>query len=111
MFIDLHALHRPVFYPDDPVSHGGQRLVMRDHHHGHPRIPAGILQELQHRLSGVVIQRPRRLVTQEQLGVLRKRSGDGDSLLFSAGKLCREVPDPVPQSHFLKRLRRIQRLL
>ena len=111
VFVDLHALHRAALYPDDPVRHGGQRLVVRDHHHGHPGTAAGILQKLQDRLSRIIIQRSGRLVAQKQLGILRKRPGDRHPLLLPAGELSREVSDPLRKPHLFQGLRRVQRIL
>jgi len=48
-------------------------------------------QELEHHDAGLGVKRSRRLVTQQDLRILGKRAGDGDTLLLTSGKLRGEV--------------------
>ena len=82
---------------DDFVRHGGQSGVMSDDDHGHPLLPAHILQKFQDRLTGLVIQSARRLVAEKKLGILGKGSCDRNPLLLPAGKLRRKIPEPAFQ--------------
>ncbi len=92
---------------DDTIRHPGQGAVVRDDEYGLARLPAGVLQQLQHRLAGLVVQRTGRLVAEDHLGVLCQCAGDGNALLLAARKLGREVIHAVgkPQfcQHFLRR--------
>ena len=82
---------------------------MRDDDHGHPLLPAHILQKFQDRLTGLVIQSARRLVAEKKLGILGKGSCDRNPLLLPAGKLRRKIPEPAFQSHFRQHSGRVQR--
>ena len=83
---------------------------MGDDDHRHARLPAGILQQLQNLLARHVVQCARRLVTQEQLGILCQGAGNGHPLLLSAGKLGREILCPLGKTHPLQNLHRVQRI-
>ena len=78
--------------------------------HCHSTLPAHILQKLQDCLTSLVVQCTCRLITQQQLGILRQCPGNGNSLLLTTGKLCREIGQSVLQSHFLQNLPGIQRI-
>ncbi len=84
---------------------------MGDHHHGLTRGSASVLQELQDGLARGVIQSSRRLIAEEQLGVLRQGPGDGHPLLLTARELTGEIAHPVPETYFPKHLISAQRVL
>ena len=83
---------------------------MGDDQHGLPSPAAGVLQEAQHRLAGVVVESAGGLVAEEYLGVLGKSPGDGHPLLLSTGELGREVIKPVPKPYAHKSLLWVQRV-
>ena len=85
------------------MSHRRKRGIMRDDHYGHALCLANILQQLQHFLAGLVIERTGRFVAQQQLRLFGNRAGDGYTLLFAAGQLRGEVVHPLPQSDFAQR--------
>ena len=64
---------------------------MGDDQCGNARRTASVLQQLKNLFAGAVIEGSCGLVAQEELGVFRECSGDGNALLFAAGKLGREV--------------------
>jgi hypothetical protein len=70
-----------------------------DDHDGHAAVPTGVLKQLEHRLAGVVIKCAGRLVAEQQLRVLGESPCDGDTLLFAARKLCREVVESLTEPH------------
>src|SRR3546814_2528771 len=50
-----------------------------------------LAQQPQHLLAGLLIERPGRLVRQDDLGAVDQRPRDGDALLLSAGELARRM--------------------
>ena len=84
---------------------------MGDNDHGHIGLAAGILQQLQDGLAGVVIQGAGRLVAQQQLGFFGQSPGNGHPLLLAAGELGREVVGPLCQTHLRENLSRVQMIL
>ena len=55
-------------------------------------------QELgEHHVGGMLVEIAGRFVGEHQGGLIGKRAGDGDALLFAAGKLRRTVRQPMPQ--------------
>ena len=93
---------------DHPVGHVAEGLVVGDDDDGHAETATGVLQQLEDRLACVIVQGARRLVTEEQLRVLREGPGDGDALLLAAGELGREVLRPLLQAHLLQNLPGVQ---
>ena len=81
---------------------------MRDDHYGHALCLANILQQLQHFLAGLVIERTGRLITQQQLRLFGNRAGDGYTLLFAAGQLRWEVPHALPQPDLVQGFHRVE---
>ena len=71
---------------------------------------AGILQKGQHLLTGLVIQCTGGLVAEQQLGVFGQCAGNGHPLLLAAGKLSREVVQPLSQTHAAQGLFGVQRV-
>ena len=64
---------------------------MGDQHHGGLQIPVDAGQGLEHHQAGMTVEGTGRLVAEQQGRLFRDRAGDGHTLLFAAGKLCREV--------------------
>lgn len=106
--IHIDGLDGAALDADHPVGHVAEGLVVGDDDDGHAETPAGVLQQLQNRLARVIVQGARRLVTEEQLRVLREGPGDGDALLLTAGELGREVLRPLLQAHLFQHLPRVQ---
>ena len=82
--VDLLAGHLAGAEANHFMSHRCKRGIMRDDHHGHALRLANILQQLQHFLAGLVIERTGRLIAQQQLRLFGNRAGDGYTLLFAA---------------------------
>ncbi len=55
----VDALHPPVLHVDHLVCHGGYGAVVGDDHHRHALLAAGVLEQLQDRLAGDIVQCPR----------------------------------------------------
>ena len=83
--------------PDHAVGHLGDGRVVRDQDDRLAQLLLQVDQQPQHALAGVEVERPGRLVAQQQLGVLGQRPGDGHALLLAAGKLRGEMVHPVLQ--------------
>ena len=81
---------------------------MGDDDDGDALLAAGILQKLQDRPAGLVVQGAGGLVAEQELGVLREGSRDGDPLLLAAGELGREVVHPVGKAHVPQHLLGVQ---
>ncbi|MNL70951.1 hypothetical protein D3C87_1960270 [compost metagenome] len=62
---------------------------MRDHQIGQAKLLPQLQQEVDDRLLHRNVQRRRRLVEDEDFRLGRQRTGNGDALLLSAGKLMR----------------------
>ena len=70
--------------------------------HGHAAFAAAVLQELEDGLAGLVIQRARRLVAEQELWVFGKRPRDRDALLLPTGQLRREIALPLLEPDLLQ---------
>ena len=73
-----------------PVGPGGMPRLVGDQHPGR----AGVHlrpQQPQHRLAGLGVQRPGRLVGQQQAALADQRPGDRHPLLLAAGQLVGET--------------------
>ena len=77
---------------------------------GAPCFAAGALEQGQHLLAGLVVQRTGGLIAEQELGVLGQRPGNGDALLLAARKLGREVVEPLAQTHAFQRGGGVQRI-
>lgn len=96
---------------DHLVGHGGDRVVVRDDDDRDPLVAIDVLKQLQDLLARGVIQGPRGLVAQEQLGLLRDGAGDRDPLLLAAGELTGEVVEPLAQPHLAQGLRGVEMIV
>ena len=59
---------------------------------------------LEYDLSGLIVESSCRLVAQQNVGPLGNCTGDRNSLLLSAGKLGREMIQPILKPYYLERL-------
>ena len=85
-------------HADHTVRDRRDRGIMGHDHHGGAFLTAHVLQNLQDLLAGVVVQRAGRLVAQQDLRILRHSSGDGHTLLFTAGKLRGKIVDTIAET-------------
>ena len=69
------------------VCHVGKRLVVSDKDNGHASLVRRLLKQRKDRLARHVVKGSRRLVAQQKLRILGKRTCDRHSLLLSARKL------------------------
>lgn len=90
------------------VGHWCDGRIVGDDQYRDAFSPACFLQQAQNLLAGLVVQGTGGFVAQQEIRVLGKRPGDGDPLLFPAGKLGGKVVQSLAQSHILKGLPRIQ---
>src|SRR5512143_689943 len=97
----LHAALVPDVADDAAVGHRedsvGDRAdagVVRDHRDGRSEVLVDARDRLQDDDAGREVERPGRLVAEEEGGPLCDRTGDGDALLLAARELRREVVDP-----------------
>src|SRR5262249_25348248 len=63
-------------------------------------------QHFKYMLTGPMVQIPRRLIRQQELGAANQRSCNGDSLLFAARNLTDLVIQAMPDSDALQNLAR-----
>ena len=63
---------------------------------GHAVFPAAILQELQDRLAGIIVKCAGGLIAEQELRIFRKRTCDGNTLLFTA--YLRTVPKELDEA-------------
>ena len=98
-----------VFYLYNSVRHCRQRLIVSYNDNRHSRFSASVLQKFQHRFSRVIVQCSRRFVAKEHFRIFGKRAGNGNTLLFAARKLRREIVHSVFKTdvfqHFFGRKR------
>ena len=76
--------------------------VMRDDDHCHSLLPAHVLKQLQDCLTCLIIKCTCRLITEKKLRILCKSSCYRNTLLFTTGKLCREISHSVLQVRLLR---------
>ncbi len=68
-------------------------------------------QHFQHDLAGGIVQRPSRLIAQQDVGPFRHGARDRHALLFPARELRGEVVQPLAQPYQAQRLFRVERPL
>jgi hypothetical protein len=94
----------PVVQGDDPLAPVGHGRVVGDDH-DRPALGDQLVEQGQDLLPGLAVQRPGRLVGQQDQRVVDQPAGDADALLLPAGQLHRAVvdplghPDPLGQRH------------
>ena len=108
----VHRLvnHAAAVDADDPVCHGGQRTVVGDDDDRAALPAAGGLQQRQHLLAGLVVQRAGGFIAEQDLRVFGQRAGNRNTLLLTARKLRREVVLSVRQSHLVQHGVGVQRV-
>lgn len=91
---------------DDLVGAVGNAALMRDHDDGHALFAVELGEQLHHFLGSLGIERARRLVRQEDLGIGDQGAGDGHALLLSAGHLVGIVLRPGGEAELVEILHR-----
>lgn len=84
--VSLIALNRSVMQADDPLAAAGDAGVVR-HHQDRPPVPRQFVEQRQHLLAGLAVERAGGLVSQNDERVVDQRAGDADALLLAAGEL------------------------
>jgi hypothetical protein len=97
--------------PQHPVGHSGDRRIMRDDHGRGAELLIDARDGGQHDLAGIIIECSGRLVAQQNIRRFDDGSGDGDALLFAAGKLRRKMIEPLGQPDQGQRRARVERLI
>jgi hypothetical protein len=83
----------------------GNLGVVRDQHDG-AALAAEFAEQAQDGLASVGVEVARRLVRENDAGVVHQGARDGHALLLAAGELAGPVPAPVGQAHRLERRQR-----
>ena len=94
LFEDFPRIHQR--HPVGHLLHHRQIVRNQDERHG--LFAQQRLQQLEHLRLQRHVERRRRLVGNDDLGLRGKRHGDHDALLLSAGKFVRERSEPLPCS-------------
>jgi len=90
----------PFTHHGDAVGHGhGLFLVVRDHDTGHAHLAQDVDELDLRALAQFFVQRPERLVEQQQLGPLGQTARERHALLLSARELVRLALGVGPQLH------------
>ncbi len=83
---------------------GDQPNIVRRHQNGHPNA-VKLFEQSQNAFRQRIIQVPRWFIRQQYRRLVHHRTGDTDTLLFTAGELNREVFRLIQQPHFIQRRR------
>ena len=78
--------------------------LVSDDDHGDTELSVNILDKLEYLTGGLGVECAGRLVAQQDLGVRCQRTGDRNTLLLTAGKLCRVRIGFVGQTDKLQKL-------
>ena len=76
MVVELHGPGASLAHVYDAVGNLGERLVVSHDGHRAPSPSTAVLQKPKNLLARTVVQGTRRLVTDQELGVLRESPGD-----------------------------------
>jgi len=82
---------------DPPGALGGVRIV-RDHHDGLAVVAIESLEQVQNLIAGFAIEVARRLIAQEQRGIVHDGSSNAGALFLAPGELPRVVPRAIGQA-------------
>src|SRR5512136_534508 len=80
---------------ENAIRHARDRRVVGDDHRRRTELLVDPRDCGKHNLSGLVVECPGGLVAQENVGRLDDSACDRDALLFAAGKLAREMVEPL----------------
>ena len=96
---------------DDAIRYLGEGQVVRHDRNGAAALSAAVLQEAQYLLARPVVESPRGLVAEQELGVLRQGARDGDALLLPTRELRGEVVHAPRQADLVEHLGGGERIL
>src|SRR5919201_3598042 len=91
-----------VAQPQRAIHAPGDLLVVRDDQDGRPVAGAHLLQEIEHLHARLLVERSRRLVRQQEPGLVREGTGDRDPLPLAAREYRRPGSASPPQSDLAK---------
>ena len=77
--------------------------LVGDDHHRDAQLPVDVLDKGQDGVGGVGVQRTGGLVAEQDFGIRRQCTGNGDALLLAAGQLGRVGVGLVGQAHHLQK--------
>src|SRR5687768_3694267 len=89
---------------EDSVAACSQFRVMGHDDGSQSALIVALPHQFEHFFTGYEIEVPRRLVGEEEHRVRQKRTGDGDPLLLTAGKLVGKVTTSLRQSELGQQL-------
>ena len=93
-----------VDHVDGAVGDGGEVLVVGDNDKGLTELVAQVEEKLMELVLVLGVETARRLVSEDDSGMVDQGTCHGDALLFTAGELVGLVPCAVGESHELKQL-------
>ncbi len=93
-----HVLDTPVVHVGDGVSELEHACVVRDDDHAAIWREGDGGEQLHDRVSGIGVQRRRRLVADDEARFVDERSSQGDPLLLTAGELRGQAASPLGHS-------------
>ena len=100
----LDALdHVPVSDHDDPIGSGRDLGIVGHHDDRLSRCMLGA-QQVEHQVGGHTVERPGRLVGEQQIGLIGHRSGDRHPLLFASRQSSREITTTLRQAERIEQL-------
>jgi hypothetical protein len=91
------AIDEAVFHVNDPVSAGGDAVVMSDEDDGFAALVQPV-NEVQDFSAGFRIEVSGRFVGEDHEGIVHERAGDGDALLLATGQLVGAVVEAIAQA-------------
>ena len=93
-----------------PVCDLCDALIVGNQHDGLFVFPAENIEQLEHLDARLAVQRPRRLIAQQYLGILAESACYGYALLLAAREPVGEVRGPVREPDLFEELLRVQRI-
>ena len=92
----------PILEVDDAVGHVENAVVVRDQQHGDALLLGECLHQIHDIAPGLLVERRRRLVGEDDARPTGEGAGDRDALLLSSRELAREVMDPFGEADRLE---------
>lgn len=83
----------------NPIAHAANRRIVGDDGGGGTGLPVYSIEDLEDYATRLDVQRPSGFVTQEYIGPLGNRPGDGYPLLFTPGELSRKVSCTIRETN------------
>ena len=83
---------------EDAIRRSRHIVVVRDEQNGHREIAAQPLDQREHLSAGFGVERPRRLVGEQEARLVRQRAGQRDALTLAPGERARKRALPFPQA-------------